>query len=1020
MSDGVGKYTFLPWLRQGISTETSQVEGMTVPLRATIHVDVKIGGGAGPGDESHDPIGLDFGLAGPGDIRNFDARAVARHWPRPDVFEVEPNYFPLLELFPADIAWRYTPARANDQDRLRPWLALIVLRNDEIETIETPTGERPFAILTTKAGAPLPRVDQLWAWTHGHVEGADGIDVETLKGIIDNESHRVVTRLLCPRRLDQQTAYTAFLVPALEAARLSVLGQSVAPTFDAMTPAWRNDGAPVQLPIFYRWRFQTSDTGDFASLAKRIVAQALPSTAGGRPMDVSRPGMSLPAAAATPLVVESALRALDAVATPWQAAERQTWTDSLAALLNLPEQRLQQPGAPRTLTPPLYGRWHAATALLDPAAPPPWFQDLNADPRTRVAAALGTLAVQRDMQQLLAGAWAQVDAVREANAQLRQAQLAREAALRLYARHVAPRPPSSLPLFTQPLHARLLMQAPGTAGRLTVRALVLQSPLRVGVLHPGFARIARPLGPVVARQGRALSRTPPTMVDRVNSGEVAAAPPPKTPTGMVTPTTAGAEIAPPWLTPEIAEFIAKIPLELWASVDVILSLVVRLLPQPVDPLLRRQVQAFLEMIRQGIAAGGSPGDEVRLRLAVRNGALTPEQIKSARARPGFVAQELQPDGTVRPISSSSGAEDTRFRVAAATAFGEVNAAQAPGDVLRPIDMKTTEMALSAAIYPGSTVAATFRDRLGVLTSQRQADPLDPVMAAPSFSQPMYKPLFDISPEWILAGLGQMPQEMASVAHPNERFIESYVLGLNDEMGRALLFNEYPTDQRGSYFRQFWDVNGVESPAPDIKPIVQWKTSALGLNSTRPGIDAYLVLVVRAELLRRYPNTIVYAMQAQWNPDGSRSVPATSPVELHPDFQGSLGTGAGFWGFNLTAANARGAPTREAGLAGWYFALQEHTSEPRFGLEPAGGEFAASPGKWEDLAWSDLAADAGALSAISYIDLAASLPNVGHVADAANARWPVADGTRASDLAYITWREPVRLLVHASRMIPSDA
>jgi len=32
------------------------------------------------------------------------------------------------------------------------------------------------------------------------------------------------------------------------------------------------------------------------------------------------------------------------------------------------------------------------------------------------------------------------------------------------------------------------------------------------------------------------------------------------------------------------------------------------------------------------------------------------------------------------------------------------------------------------------------------------------------------------------------------------------------MGRELLWREYPTDQRGSYFRQFWDVKGIIRPA----------------------------------------------------------------------------------------------------------------------------------------------------------------------------------------------------------------
>jgi hypothetical protein len=201
---------------------------------------------------------------------------------------------------------------------------------------------------------------------------------------------------LCPRRLDERTAYTAFLVPTLKAACMAALGVSVDPTFDISQPAWLNDGNAVELPVFYSWRFQTSDTGDFETLVKRIVAQPLPPTVGERPMDVSDPGMSLPQAASTPLAVESALRALDSQPTSWDPGERQSWTTALASLLNLPDDRLQQPGAPRTLVPPLYGQWYAATGRLDPTKPPPWFQDLNADPRTRVAGALGWQAVQNE------------------------------------------------------------------------------------------------------------------------------------------------------------------------------------------------------------------------------------------------------------------------------------------------------------------------------------------------------------------------------------------------------------------------------------------------------------------------------------------------------------------------------------------------------------------------------------------------------------------------------------------------
>ena len=38
-----------------------------------------------------------------------------------------------------------------------------------------------------------------------------------------------------------------------------------------------------------------------------------------------------------------------------------------------------------------------------------------------------------------------------------------------------------------------------------------------------------------------------------------------------------------------------------------------------------------------------------------------------------------------------------------------------------------------------------------------------------------------------------------------------MVGLNHEFARKLLWREYPTDQRGSYFRQFWDVRSHIDP-----------------------------------------------------------------------------------------------------------------------------------------------------------------------------------------------------------------
>src|SRR5207248_9240411 len=141
----------------------------------------------------------------------------------------------------------------------------------------------------------------------------------------------------------------------------------------------------------------------------------------------------------------SALVPLGAALPSWDTLDEHGFTAALAARVNT---------AGTHLEPPLYGRWLAAAAALSTAADaaPPWFHQLNADPRTRVAAGLGTLLVQAEQQQLLAGAWAQVAGIRAVNERLRLSQLARETALSLYARHFRAVDSQTLLELTAPLH----------------------------------------------------------------------------------------------------------------------------------------------------------------------------------------------------------------------------------------------------------------------------------------------------------------------------------------------------------------------------------------------------------------------------------------------------------------------------------------------------------------------------------------------------------------------------------------
>src|SRR5208283_1591722 len=116
---------------------------------------------------------------------------------------------------------------------------------------------------------------------------------------------------------------------------------------------------------------------------------------------------------------------------PQTGPTHDTWLQDLTKLLNEPAELFKTDPIQPLVTPPLYGHWHAAQPEVQPNSPP-WFQDLNEDPRTRVQAGAATLAVQKEQQDLLAGAWDQVGAVRAANERARWAELAVEISSRIH------------------------------------------------------------------------------------------------------------------------------------------------------------------------------------------------------------------------------------------------------------------------------------------------------------------------------------------------------------------------------------------------------------------------------------------------------------------------------------------------------------------------------------------------------------------------------------------------------------
>lgn len=197
-------------------------------------------------------------------------------------------------------------------------------------------------------------------------------------------------------------------------------------------------------------------------------------------------------------------------------------------------------------------------------------------------------------------------------------------------------------------------------------------------------------------------------------------------------------------------------------------------------------------------------------------------------------------------------------VAAVAGSGALDLARTPARDRLAVDAKD----VLGRLDPTRTVVDVTRARvsLGIdrVSPWLVGSLIRPVMAAPRFDRAMYQALDGYNREWLVPGLGTLPEaEMVTVLEANDAFVEAFLVGLSDEMGRELLWRQYPTDCRGTYFHRFWDARADELTSE----IHRFRRTGLGSHvSLGPQAQSgRAVVVVRGEVVRRYPDLVVMAM-----------------------------------------------------------------------------------------------------------------------------------------------------------------
>jgi hypothetical protein len=330
-----------------------------------------------------------------------------------------------------------------------------------------------------------------------------------------------------------------------------------------------------------------------------------------------------------------------------------------------------------------------------------------------------------------------------------------------------------------------------------------------------------------------------------------------------------------------------------------------------------------------------------------------------------------------------------------------------GDAPAPADGPTLDLAAARAgllprLDPRATVVARASARITSLVRPGvpARDDLDPVMASPVFDDATWQAVRDLGNGWMLPGLELVPPDTATLVRTNPAFVAAFMVGLNHEMMRELLWREYPTDQRGTPFTRFW---GRSGPKPnDIGPIHQFHDHLA--DNLLAGQQSEAVLLLRSELLRRYPGSIVYLSRAKQV--GENLVLDDDTIEL-PVFRGDLPPDVTFVGFPIAPDTLRTAGDP------WYFVIAQPPTEPRFGLDDPAADTPAVPTSANDLAWSHLSPDGNPATAAPFA-----------IADPPALRGHALDGTLhwgdcAAVQAHLTYQHPVRVAIRAADLLPPE-
>ncbi|MCE7980208.1 MAG: hypothetical protein DYG89_03380 [Caldilinea sp. CFX5] len=844
------KLTFKPWRRAKLFEQATQ-QGARLGSKVTLTLRDSY--------ENHTATGeAAFTLLAASDVAGLQAGAIKHMAPAPFARDAETTKLVHVDLWEADLPWRYTPLPNDPAQKLRPWLVLLVGTGEELQV--------EAGVVTKVADAVLleHNLDHSHLWAHTQFDGNQEIArILSPRGAKKNGAGRPVGLL-------PQHEYQAVLVPAFN---------------DAGQPMWRVNGATVTtnfgrkgvLPAFHAWRFWTTEAGDFETLAAALHIP--PAADVGKAKlhyrrSVPADGIDLKLA----MEVRGAITSLQDPVAPDPALLAQVITD-VDGLNDALE---------NTIGLPPYGRpW-----LPDPdSIESGWPHELTDDPRARGVAGLGVWLGVEAQETLMDAAVQQAGALREAGQRINQLALGLWAAGRLWDQRLPSEPNERLHILG-PLMARLLA---ADGGVVLDRVTGDSSPLPPALFSSAAQRLLRDRSSITRRLAE-----PTGGLNRRAALDAANQPAPlpdRAPAGLPhTDQVAQALGLPPLeeLLRLDEQWLADVIAQLWVLVEQFSQEYRRLRQE----LLQAGQLAELLLIRQEF------GEKLPFELSAQLQARLPEQempcegegiIRLIGARPGLEIWEYY----ARLLESDSA--QTEFYDALWQALRRCMARRPCEELLanldlpiedrerfcddlidqlppppqpdqKPINLGALAGALAAALDPRQPTAPA-RVRLCATLKGVDCSRLTRPEYAIGLDFPTWELLRRYDKEWLLPGVGALEKDSITALQTNPAFIDAYLVGLNSQFLSEMRWRDLAVDRTCTPLRMFWgQVNyATQQRQADIEPLAEWSKATdqplgdLSHQTIQPSDPANatgsrLVIAFRSDLFRRYPSTLVYLVK----------------------------------------------------------------------------------------------------------------------------------------------------------------